>query len=358
MHTPSSAAGRQATVASVSRSSSGVVGLLAESERLRVVSALALGAGTIAEVADATGMEQRAVVAALRRLERGGLVSREKDQLTLHTDRFKEAAREAAPAGPVPPLSADPATDAVLRAHTRDGRIISLPAAAAKRRLLLEHVAAVFEPGVRYPEAEVNAIMRAWQADYAMLRRALVDAALLDRTDGEYWRIGGPVVIDGPQPAAQPAAGPVAGPVAGRIQRIAAYGLARDGDRVLLTRLRRSEQRGRWTLPGGGLDFGERPADAVVRELAEETGLDVRVEELLDADSELYQGGGRKEWSAAHAVRFVYRVHRARRDPGRGRGGRVHRRRPLVAARRAAGDDPDGRADGADRLAAGLTGPV
>lgn len=276
------------------------MGLLAEPERLRVVSALALGAGTIAEVADATGMEQRAVVAALRRLERGGLVSREKDQLTLYTDRFKEAARDAAPAGPVAPLSADPATDAVLRAHTRDGRIIGLPAAATKRRLLLEHVAAVFEPGVRYPEAEVNAIMRAWQADYAMLRRALVDAALLDRADGVYWRIGGPVAVDAPEPVAEPAPE--------RIQRIAAYGLVRDGDRVLLTRLRRSAHEGRWTLPGGGLDFGERPADAVVREVAEETGLAVRVEELLDADSELYRDQGRQGLFEAHAVRFVYRV--------------------------------------------------
>jgi ADP-ribose pyrophosphatase YjhB (NUDIX family) len=268
------------------------VGLLAEPERLRVVSALALGAGTIAEVADATGMEPRQVVAALRRLERGGLVSREKDRLTLHTDRFKEAARDAAPAGPVVPLSADPATDAVLRAHTRDGRITGFPAAAGKRRLLLEHVAAVFEPGVRYPEVEVNAIMRAWQDDYAMLRRALIDAALLDRADGFYWRIGGPVPVDGPAPVAE------------RVQRIAAYGLVRDGGTVLLTRLARSAHRGRWTLPGGGIDFGERPADAVVRELAEETGLVVRVEELLDADAELY----REASLEAHAVRFVYRV--------------------------------------------------
>src|SRR6185312_11691650 len=132
-----------------------VVGLLAEPERLRVVSALALGAGTIPEVAAAAELDQREVVRALRRLERAGLVSRDKDQLTLHADR------EAAPDEPGEPLSADAATDAVLRAFTRDGRITSIPVQRGRRRLLLEHVAAAFEPGVRYPEREVDAVLRA-----------------------------------------------------------------------------------------------------------------------------------------------------------------------------------------------------
>jgi 8-oxo-dGTP diphosphatase len=66
--------------------------------------------------------------------------------------------------------------------------------------------------------------------------------------------------------------------------------------------------KGRWTLPGGGLDFGERPADAVVREVHEETGLDERVEELIDADAELYRETGHGAPYEAHAVRFVYRV--------------------------------------------------
>ena len=183
---------------------------VAEPERLRVVSALALGASTIPEVAAATGMEPRAVVRALRRLERAGLVSRSKDELTLHADLFKDAARQAAPDEPGEPLSADPATDAVLRAFTRDGRIISFPVQRARRRLLLEHVAAVFEPGVRYPEKEVDATLRAWYADHATLRRYLVDELLLDRADGLYWRIGGPVPVEtflGPRvpPASRPA---------------------------------------------------------------------------------------------------------------------------------------------------------
>jgi ADP-ribose pyrophosphatase YjhB (NUDIX family) len=93
-----------------------------------------------------------------------------------------------------------------------------------------------------------------------------------------------------------------------RLQRVAAYGLVRDDAQVLLTRLGRSVHKGRWTLPGGGVDFGERPVDAVVREVHEETGLHVRVEELIDADAEVYRDTGHGGLYEAHAVRFLYRV--------------------------------------------------
>ncbi|MBR8744561.1 NUDIX domain-containing protein [Nocardiopsis sp. MG754419] len=50
-----------------------------------------------------------------------------------------------------------------------------------------------------------------------------------------------------------------------------------DGDRVLLHR--RSDD-GRWATPGGILEPGEQPAQAVVREVREETGVLIRVERL------------------------------------------------------------------------------
>ena len=72
-----------------------------------------------------------------------------------------------------------------------------------------------------------------------------------------------------------------------QITRIAAYGLVVQKQRILLCRV--SEHlpldAGYWTLPGGGLIFGEDPVDTMVREVHEETGLIVRSRGLASVDS-------------------------------------------------------------------------
>ena len=69
--------------------------------------------------------------------------------------------------------------------------------------------------------------------------------------------------------------------------RVAAYGIVVDkADRLLLCRLSAGEVKpGWWTLPGGGLDFGEDPRVAVLRELTEETGLTGEVVSLATVES-------------------------------------------------------------------------
>jgi 8-oxo-dGTP diphosphatase len=90
-------------------------------------------------------------------------------------------------------------------------------------------------------------------------------------------------------------------------QRIAAYGLCVDPDgRVLLARAAPSlSARGRWFLPGGGVDFGEAPAEAVRRELLEESGLTVDVGPLLDVISDVR---ALLDGDNLHTVRIIYRV--------------------------------------------------
>jgi hypothetical protein len=68
------------------------------------------------------------------------------------------------------------------------GRLKALPVRASQRRVVLEYLAARFDEGTDYPEAEVNDLLRRFHEDYASLRRCLVDEALLMRTAGIYRR--------------------------------------------------------------------------------------------------------------------------------------------------------------------------
>ena len=85
------------------------------------------------------------------------------------------------------------AGDTRLSGFVRHGTIETMSARRSRRLLLLGEIAQAFEPGVRYPEREVNRLLGAMFSDYAALRRYLVDDDFLGRADGEYWRTGGRV---------------------------------------------------------------------------------------------------------------------------------------------------------------------
>ena len=93
-----------------------------------------------------------------------------------------------------------------------------------------------------------------------------------------------------------------------RVQRLAVKAVVRRGDAVLLARLSRyAVESGHWTLPGGGVDHGERPAAALVRELVEETGLVPEVGDLLGVHDLHLTGtapNGRHE--DFHAVNLIF----------------------------------------------------
>jgi ADP-ribose pyrophosphatase YjhB (NUDIX family) len=95
------------------------------------------------------------------------------------------------------------------------------------------------------------------------------------------------------------------------VQRVAAYAVCVDADdRLLLCRLSHvTEVPGMWTLPGGGIDFGEHPAHAARREVFEETGYDARIDDVVALDSArrtiVDADGAECDY---HSVRIVYRA--------------------------------------------------
>ena len=173
-----------------------LLGVLADATRLRAFAAVVLGASTTADVADRAGLREKDAIKALSSLQSAALLTRAGGGWTLLPDRLREAAiATAAPKEYVDHGSADAQVATVLRTFLPDGRIAHMPANRSKRLVVLDHVARVFEPGVRYPERDVNAMLGAFFDDYAALRRYLVDEGFLARDAGTYWRIGGSVEV-------------------------------------------------------------------------------------------------------------------------------------------------------------------
>jgi len=172
-----------------------LVGLLAEDSRLRVVSAVVLGATTEAAIAAAADLDPRTVRKALERLVRGGVVeTAATGDLRVAIERFKEAAQRAAAdrAQPKPEeFGATAGQASVLRNYLVDGKLSHIPATRSKRLVVLDFLAGQFEPGRTYPEEQVNYMLGRFHPDYAALRRYLVEEELFERRDGFYWRVGG-----------------------------------------------------------------------------------------------------------------------------------------------------------------------
>jgi DNA-binding transcriptional ArsR family regulator len=223
-----------------------LLALLAEPDRLKALAAVALGSETLPQVAERAGLEPKAAGRALSRLVAGGLLEGGAGKgYRVRAETLRAAAIPPDPGssvsapglsvsgpgrdgsgpvgagspgggaypsherrGPGPSTAPGSREDAVLRRFVRDGRLLSVPAARAKRLVVLDHLAGLFEPGRRYPEPEVNELLGRYHPDYAMLRRYLVDDGFLDRADEPapsgsrsvkvYWRTGGTVDTSAP----------------------------------------------------------------------------------------------------------------------------------------------------------------
>jgi ADP-ribose pyrophosphatase YjhB (NUDIX family) len=102
----------------------------------------------------------------------------------------------------------------------------------------------------------------------------------------------------------------VAEPLPAGRTRLGSYSLCvDDAGRILLARLSAVEvEVGAWTLPGGGVDFGEHPDAAAHRELEEETGLTGEIEGVAGIFSHVYERSPYARGADLHFLGVVYRV--------------------------------------------------
>ncbi len=160
--------------------------------RLAVLGHAAADRVDVVQLAEQLDVPQRRVAQAYGRLREFGIID--------DTGRLDQAAlREMAASLP----QLEPVDEGIMDGEWSDeeatilarffsgSRLTSIPTQRAKRLVVLERLAQEFEPGMRYPERQVNFMLQLFHQDYAALRRYLVDEGYLTRADGVYWRTGG-----------------------------------------------------------------------------------------------------------------------------------------------------------------------
>jgi predicted transcriptional regulator len=168
---------------------------LGDESRLKIVGMLAQGERSVDELAAMLDLKEPTVSHHLARLREIGLVSMTPDgnrrRYRLETDVLQMLSKELLMEETVASVSDATSENAwdrkVLDTFLDGDRITQIPRSLKKRMVLVHWLAGKFEPGVRYPEKELNEIIKRYHEDYAYFRREMVDSKIMARDAGIYW---------------------------------------------------------------------------------------------------------------------------------------------------------------------------
>jgi hypothetical protein len=168
-----------------------------DANRLRMAALLLDEALTIEELAARLKLRMADTPRHLNQLVRLGLVVQEGEHYRLDGKALEALSRQVLsarrPASPPGSSAAGAPEDdhKVVRNYSLpDGRLKEIPLQDKKFQAILRHVIQSIEPGRRYTEKEINLALTRYHADFATLRRGLVDAHMLERENNGaiYWR--------------------------------------------------------------------------------------------------------------------------------------------------------------------------
>lgn len=93
-----------------------------------------------------------------------------------------------------------------------------------------------------------------------------------------------------------------------QFKHLGAYGLIIEDDKIVLIKKVGGPYNGKLDLPGGTIEWGETPEEALIRELNEEVGIDVIKYELFDANSIVFEWIHKGELERGHHLGIFYKI--------------------------------------------------
>jgi hypothetical protein len=169
---------------------------LADESRLKLLGLLAGQERSVKELADQLGLKEPTVSHHLARLQELDLVTM-RPEGTTHRYRLQAATLHRLSRDLFTPTQVASIADSVegetwerkvLRTYFEGDTLKRIPATRKKRDVVLRWLVNRFEPGVRYPEAKVNEVLKRHHPDCATLRREFIMTRMMERKGGVYWR--------------------------------------------------------------------------------------------------------------------------------------------------------------------------
>jgi predicted transcriptional regulator len=172
--------------------------VLADENRLKLLGILATRDYSVEELAALLQLKAPTISHHLARLKESGLVKMRTEGNTHYYSLDAETLRatskgllsseKMAELVPMQVMEGDAWERKVLRDFFEGPVLKEIPANRKKRSVVLRWLATLFEPGTRYPEAQVNEIIKRHHPDASTLRREMIGEHLLQREQGMYWR--------------------------------------------------------------------------------------------------------------------------------------------------------------------------
>lgn len=172
--------------------------VLADATRLRILGLLAGREFSVQELATTLELKEPTVSHHLARLKELGLVAMRAEgnvhHYRLQAEGLEEMVRqiltpEELARTVTEDLDMDRYSRKVLETFVVEGRLRDIPVQRRKRDVILRWLVSHFEWGRRYPEREVNEILKRFHWDSATLRREMIMTRLMARENSQYWRL-------------------------------------------------------------------------------------------------------------------------------------------------------------------------